>query len=326
MPKVSVIVPVYNVETYIARCLDSILHQTCTDYEIICINDCSPDKSGEILRQFQHKYPSILRVLNNETNIGLGRTRERGIRHAKGRYILFIDSDDYIEQDYIETYLHAMESTPCDVIIGGFIRDVEGKLTTHNVPDSIWSSITYVIACAKMFRKKFLIENKLEFTDVRCGEDIYFSLSLFYAGAVCHVIDYCGYYYYFNRLSITGSMNYKKNHEEFISQIFSHFLENHDISKIPLDRRQVIEYTYIANMVNALITYGHGAKPRLMKQKYEFVMRDMKNKFPDYRHNPYIGFFKPKGQTLKIRIGVGTFMLLHKLRLDKLMFYIVSLY
>ena len=79
-------------------------------------------------------------------------------------------------------------------------------------------------------------------------------------------------------------------------------------------------------MVNALITYGHGAKPRLMKQKYEFVMRDMKNKFPDYRHNPYIGFFKPKGQTLKIRIGVGTFMLLHKLRLDKLMFYIVSLY
>ena len=177
-----------------------------------------------------------------------------------------------------------------------------------------------------MFRKKFLIENKLEFTDVRCGEDIYFSLSLFYAGAVCHVIDYCGYYYYFNRLSITGSMNYKKNHEEFISQIFSHFLENHDISKIPLDRRQVIEYTYIANMVNALITYGHGAKPRLMKQKYELVMRDMKNKFPDYRHNPYIGFFKPKGQTLKIRIGVGTFMLLHKLRLDKLMFYIVSLY
>ena len=62
MPNVSVIIPIYNVEKYLERCLNSVLHQTYTDYEVICINDCSPDKSDEILKQFQEKYPSVLRV------------------------------------------------------------------------------------------------------------------------------------------------------------------------------------------------------------------------------------------------------------------------
>lgn len=326
MPNVSVIIPIYNVEKYLERCLNSVLHQTYTDYEVICINDCSPDKSDEILKQFQEKYPSVLRVLQNKKNIGLGRTRERGIRHANGKYLLFIDSDDYVKRNYIETYVTAMEKNPSDVIIGGYTRDIEGNLKEHKVSDSIWSTITYVIACAKMFRKSFLLENKLEFTDIRCGEDIYFSLSLFFAGASYQVIDYCGYYYYFNRNSITGSMNYEKNHEQFISHIFDCFLERHDMTQIPLERRQVIEYTYIANMVNALITYGHGARPKRMKQKYEFVMKDMREKFPDYKHNPCIGLFKPKGQTAKIRMGVGLTMFLHKMGLDRLMYYLISLF
>lgn len=326
MPHVSVIVPVYNVEKYLARCLDSILHQTYDDYEVICINDCSPDQSAVILEQFADKYSSVLKVLTNDENIGLGRTRERGIRHAKGKYILFIDSDDYIKEDYIGTYVEAMENTPCDMVIGGFIRDVEGRLTVHKISDSIWSSITYVIACAKMFRRDFIVENQLEFTDIRCGEDIYFSLSLFYAGASYQVIDYCGYYYYLNHNSITGSMNYDKNHEKFISHIFDCFLERHDLAKISPERQRVIEYTYIANMINALITYGHGAGPHRMKQKYKYVMEDMKEKFPEYKSNPYIGFLKPKGQTGKIRFGVGMTMFLHKIGLDKLMFYLVSLH
>lgn len=326
MPKVSVIIPIYNVEKYLERCLNSILHQTYTDYEVICINDCSPDKCDEILERFQNKYSSVLQVLQNKENIGQGKSRERGIRHAGGEYLLFIDSDDYVRKNYIETYVSTMEKNPSDVIIGGYIRDIGGKLREHKVSDSVWSTITYAIACAKMFRKSFLLDNGLGFSDIRCGEDIYFSLSLFFAGASYRVIDYCGYYYYFNRNSTTGSMNYEKNHEQFIARIFDYFLERHDITKIPPERRRVIEYTYIANMLNALITYGRGARPKRMKQKYEFVMKDMKEKFPDYKHNPYIGLFKPKGQTAKIRMGVGLTMLLHKMGLDRLIFYLISLF
>lgn len=325
MPKVTVIVPIYNVEAYLGRCLDSLVNQTCGDYEIIGINDCSPDNSQQILEEYASRYPKKLTALVNEQNIGLGRTRERGIRHAKGEYILFVDSDDYVRKDFVETYLKEMEANPCDVVIGGYTRDVDGELTGHKVSDSVWSVVTYPIACAKMFRKGFLTEHELEFSDIRCGEDIYFSLCVFYYGAVYRVIDYQGYYYYFNRKSITGSLNYDKNHEEFVSQIFGAFLKKHDILALSEEKRQVIEYTYISNMVNALITYGHGGKIKRMKKKYRFFMEDLHQKFPNYKKNPYVGLRKPKGQTRKIRLGVGVTMGLHRVHLDKLMFYLISL-
>lgn len=85
MPKVSCIVPVYNVEKYLRRCLDSLLSQTITDYEIICVNDCSPDGSLAILEEYRKKYPDKLRILQNEENMGQGRSRARAILEAKGK-------------------------------------------------------------------------------------------------------------------------------------------------------------------------------------------------------------------------------------------------
>lgn len=325
LPLVSVIIPVYNVEKYLSRCLDSILNQTCTDYEVICINDCSPDGCQSILEEYQKSNPEKLNVLVNEQNMGLGRTRERGIRHSRGEWLLFIDSDDYVRNDYIETYLKAMEQGDYDVIAGGYVRDVEGNLEEHKVTYDEWTIITYPIACAKLIRKRFLTDNRIEFSDIRCGEDIYFSLQVFYFGAKYRSIDYVGYYYYFNRNSITGSLTADRKHEEFVSHIFSAFLERHDICRLEKDRQRVIEYAYIANMINALITYGRGCGIKKMSEKYHFFMSDLKGKFPDYKSNPYYGMQKQKYQLPKVRIGVGVTMFLHKLRLDKLMFYMISM-
>ena len=325
MKKVSVIIPVYNVEKYLRRCLNSVLAQTYDDYEIICVNDKSPDNSDRILAQYVRKFPSKIKVYTNEENLGLGRTREKGLQHAEGEYVMFIDSDDYIRSDYIETYVSAMEKDSYDMVIGGYIRDVEGRKKVHHVSDSIWSVITYPVAWAKIFRKAFILDNNIEFSDIRCGEDIYFSLSLAYHNVRYKVIDYAGYYYYFNKKSITGSLDYSKNHEQFVAGIYSWFMKNHDISGLDKNTRYAIEYSYIANMVNALITYDHGAGIKLMKQKYEYVLRELERKFPNYRENPYIGILRPKGQTLKIRMGVGVTMLLNRVGLDRLMFYVIAL-
>lgn len=325
MTKVSIIVPVYNVEQYLKRCLDSIVNQTFEDYEIICVNDCSPDNSQSILEEYASEYPGLIKVVVNNKNLGLGKTREHGLSVAEGQYVMFIDSDDYIKKDYIETYYKAMCKKDVDIIIGGYTRDIDGNFTVHNVADSEWSLVTYPIACAKLYKKSFLLDNKIVFPEIRCGEDIYFSMSLFYHNATFYTINYAGYYYYFNRKSITGSMNYEKNHEEFVKTIFSEFMDNYDINNLTEPRRRVIEYNYIANMVNALITYGRGGGIKRMRKKYDFWMQDMKVRFPDYNNNPYVGFFKPKGQTAKIRLGVGVSMGLHKIKLDRLMYYIISL-
>lgn len=323
--KVSVIVPVYNVEDYLGRCLDSLINQTFRDYEIICINDCSPDNSADVLRNYQFEYPDLIKVYQNEENMGLGKTREKALTLAKGEYILFIDSDDYVKNDYISSYAKVLEDGDYDIIIGGYIRDASGKKTTHLPSNSVWSTVTYPMACAKLFKKSFINSNNLEFTQVACGEDIYFSLSAYYCGAQTKVIDYAGYYYYYNRDSITGSMDYKKNQERIMSELFSTFLGNYNLDSLPEEKRRVIEYTYMANMINALFVYNRGCGVHLMKEKIAFVRRDMQKKFPTYESNPYIGLLKPKGQTLKIRLGVGITMLLKKAHLDALPFYLSAL-
>lgn len=325
MPKISVVIPVYNVEKYLRRCLDSIFAQSYQDFEVICINDCSPDDSISILREYEKKYPDKVVVLENEKNVGQGLSRKKAIQLSRGEYIAFVDSDDYIAEDYLETYLKEMETHECDVVIGGFTKDIEGEFVKNDPPEGIWCVLTYAITCAKMFRAAFLKDNNIDYSNLRRGEDIYFGLSQFYHGVRAHKFNYYGYYYYLNRNSTTESLNYDKNFEEDIALIFEHFLRDHDVSKLSQKQREYIIYTYVSNMVNALVTYGHGCKPTKMKKKYEFFMQDMKKKFPDYKKNSLYGIFKPEGQILKIRLGVGVTMLLHKVGLDRLMFYVISL-
>lgn len=277
--KVSVIVPMYNVEQYLGRCLDSLLDQTYKDYEIICVNDCSPDNSAEIAQQYAMRHPDKILYLENENNLGLGLTREHALRHASGDYILFVDSDDYVKNDYIERYISALDGDSADIVVGGYIRDVSGKLTEHKMSDSIWSSTTYAIACAKLFKRSFIQENNLGFTNVKCGEDIYFSLSAFYHQARVTVIDYAGYYYYFNVNSITGSMNPDKNHERIMIELFHTFVDNHDLSTISAERRYVIEYTYLANMINALVVFNRGCGIKRMREKYELSSETQNHSF-----------------------------------------------
>ena len=325
MIKVSIIVPVYNVEKYLSRCLDSLLHQTVDSYEIICVNDCSPDGSEDILKRYAEDFPGKIRVLRNERNMGLGLSRNKGIEAAQGEYLMFVDSDDYVKPNYVETYLNEMLKEPVDILVGGYIRQIGSKCHEHVLSQTVWSTVTYAIACAKMFRKQFFEEHNLRFIDIKSGEDIYFSLSAFYYGATFRVIKYAGYYYVFNEASITGSMNYEKNYEQIMIALFSRFCEEHDLSVIPQDKYRVIEYVYLANMINALIVFAHGCGVQRMKKKWELVFRDLENRFPDYRKNPYVGILKPKGQTIKIRLGVGGVYYLSKLHLDRQFFLLVSL-
>ena len=231
--------------------------------------------------------------------------------------IRYMASAGYMEQDGIiaPSYHHRFTTR----------FNIDGKLTEHYLSDTVWSSTTYAIACAKLYRRSFISENDLHFTSIKCGEDIYFSLSAFYCNAKTKVIQYAGYYYVLNPGSITGSMNYKKNHERIMAELFDTFLKNHELSSIPQDRQDVIEYTYLANMINALISFNHGCGISLMKEKYAFAKADAESKFPNYLSNQYVGLLKPKGQRTKIRLGVGVVILLEKIHMARFLFYLIAL-
>lgn len=325
MPSVSIIVPMYNVEKYLARCLDSLLDQTCSDFEVICVDDCGPDSSATIARSYAKKYPNIFKVVFNPHNLGLGRTREHGISVATAPFVMFIDSDDYVANDYIETYLTEMQSNPVDVLIGGYTRDVDGKLTPHFVGNSHWSLLTYSISCAKMYKRDFLIGNDIHFSESRCGEDLFFSALLYCSNPSFNVIHYAGYHYYFNRESITSTASKSSNLEQFISPLFQEIRQTCNLTPKSGNSYHAIEFFYLANMLNALISYSRGCGVKQMKEKLSFFYSDAQHQFPNYLSNPYISFRKSKGQSLKIRIAVSIFMHLKRINFDWPLYYLISL-
>ena len=125
MAKVSVIVPVYNVEKYLKRCLDSLLGQTLEDIEIICVNDGSKDNSLEILKRYAEKDERI--VVIDQQNRGMSYSRNKGLEVATGEYIGFVDSDDYIENNYYEKLYSVASSYDADIACASIIRENERK-------------------------------------------------------------------------------------------------------------------------------------------------------------------------------------------------------
>ena len=118
--KVSIIIPIYNVEPYIERCIISVLNQSYKNIEIIIINDCTPDKSIELINKLlNNKYSSTenIHILNHEKNKGLSAARNTGIMNATGDYLYFLDSDDSITHDCIEVLVNAL-SLNIDFVIG----------------------------------------------------------------------------------------------------------------------------------------------------------------------------------------------------------------
>ena len=165
-PKVSIIVPVYNVEKYLEKCLDSLVNQTLDSYEIIVVNDGSPDNSQEIIDKYVEKYPGIVFAYKKK-NGGLGDARNFGIDKARGEYVGFVDSDDWVDKKMFEAMYNMAKTENDDVVICDVteINDgwEAGKLSsgyrgpkgngTIDHADYIAYSLEPAMACHKLYRK-----------------------------------------------------------------------------------------------------------------------------------------------------------------------------
>ena len=119
-PTVSVIIPVYNAQEGIKQCLDSLLNQSFTDFEIILLNDGSTDNSLEVIKKYAADN-DFIRVIDKE-NEGVAKTRNKGIQLANGKYIVFIDNDDFVDSDYLERFYNAIDQEQLDIVLGGYKR------------------------------------------------------------------------------------------------------------------------------------------------------------------------------------------------------------
>ncbi len=221
--KFSVIVPVYNVEKYIANCLDSILSQSFDDYEVLIINDGSPDNSQEIIDGYVERNPEKIKGFVKE-NGGLSDARNYGVKRAEGEYIVFVDSDDYLAPDMLEKLGEEINKNEPDIIgINCHMVDKEGNIfwgmtkpVRQNISGEeaivslVFNKECFEPAWSYIYKKSFWDENGFEYMKGIYHEDFALTPLVILKGKKISFLDYYGYFYVSNQEGITKNLNPEK--------------------------------------------------------------------------------------------------------------------
>ena len=248
MPKVSVVLPIYNVEKYLPKCIESVIAQTLKDIEIICVNDCSNDNSENIIREYMKKDDRI-KIINNEKNIGVGFSRNIGIDCSNGEYISFIDSDDFIENDYLENLYSTAIKYDADIVftnniytvneVKGYIKPYyhnrlekwkkyfkdkcfEGKSNFNVSTTEKENTPEYPLVAVwnKLYKKSFILNNNLKFQNYIVSEDSEFFYKYLVYNPNMYYNNKAKYYYVQRKSSAVHSI---EKEEKTVSDALSVF-------------------------------------------------------------------------------------------------------
>ena len=223
---ISVIIPVYNVEQYVESCLNSVINQSYTNLEIILVDDGSTDRSGEVCDQYALK-DNRIKVIHEE-NAGLGEARNRGVRIASGDYICFVDSDDWIEEDYCKELVKAAERTNSDIAICGYNECFkDGKTPKVKYDDCFTTTgkeiLHYTMTANSKYWFNISVWNKLYKREIISGlwfksrvyEDIMYNAESMYKANKIAYINQCLYNYRTNREGSIISKGFQRKTIEF---------------------------------------------------------------------------------------------------------------
>lgn len=259
-PMVSIIVPIYNAEQYLRRCVDSILNQEYTDYELLLVNDGSTDASGDICEEYGAQDPRVI-VIQKE-NTGVSDSRNRALDRARGKYLQFLDSDDWITPDATRLFVRAAEEYGCDMVISDFYRVVgerlstkgdieeEGVLTREEFAAHMMENpadFYYGVLWNKLYRRDIVEEHNLRMdTDINWCEDFMFNLEYIRYAKVFYAL-HAPIYYYVKRkgslasqgINISKTVKMKLNVFEYYNNFYKHVLEEEDYEK---NRLQVYRF------------------------------------------------------------------------------------
>ena len=259
-PMVSIIVPVYNAEQYLRRCVDSILNQEYTDFEVFLVNDGSTDSSGDICEEYGNKDTRVI-VIQKE-NTGVSDSRNLALDRARGKYLQFLDSDDWITPDATRLFVRAAEEYGCDMVISDFYRVVgerlspkgdieeEGVLTREEFAAHMMENpadFYYGVLWNKLYRRDLVEEHSLRMdTNINWCEDFMFNLEYIRYAKVFYAL-HAPIYYYVKRkgslasqgISISKTVKMKLNVFEYYNNFYKHVLEEEDYEK---NRLQVYRF------------------------------------------------------------------------------------
>lgn len=301
--KLSVIIPVYNAEPYIKRCMESLLNQTIQDYELIFVNDGSTDNSKEIIEEYQKHNRQI--ILINQDNKGVSIARNEGLAAAVGEYVGFVDADDDVEPEMYQILYAAAVSGDCDVVISNYESELDGHyiITRYPFPSEVvltegeiqkqilpffLKSDQLNTACNKIYRKFLIQEHEIVFpANVALGEDGMFNIFFFSHAKKLKYIDYTGYHYRETKESATRNVS-KKDYFQRAIEVYK--------SELPLCYSNLISEVNIQQfkaikLIHSVLAYIHiylePSANMLFKDKTHYVKRmilhhDVREALPIY--------------------------------------------
>lgn len=290
-PKISIIIPVYNVEKYLRDCLDSCINQTLENIEIICVDDCSPDNSIKILEEYQAK-DSRIKIFRHKENKNLGAARNTGLQAANGEYIWFVDSDDFIDTKACQILYNAIKEFDVDMLCFSALRFSETEGIRHFFydkyyhqgvqinkiyhPKTKWKEIIFkhLNVTAWAYITKTSVIQKFRFREGVWHEDVDFTpILLASVNSFCY-IPYTAYFYRTNLNSTTQTPMTQKRLEDLIQALESlnNFAVNNKIKK------DHFLYHYAASMAQYILKISE-SNPTINPSNFDEFLK-LKKKYP----------------------------------------------
>lgn len=291
MDKVSIIVPIYNIEAYLRRCVDSLLAQDYDNIEIILIDDCSTDNSAEIAKEYAQKYPEKCKFVQREKNGGASAARNTGIENSTGEWLAFVDSDDWVTENYINVMMEAAGTFNMDIVRNtcwyryydnGKIyeeNDSKGIETESSHKDKV--ALLRFSATRALWKKELFIKYNIRFPeDIWRCEELCAIIALYTMTdkiAVVHVPTY----YYFQRSTSLSNQNQKNIDLGFFPMALGRMLE---LSGGGFEEE--LEFHAISEMLYGMITImiRSGRSNKEIREHVDWFNK----KFPHWRTNKYI--------------------------------------
>lgn len=285
--KISVIVPVYNVELYLEKCLDSLVNQDFDDYEIIVVNDGSTDNSQLIIDKYKEKYPNLIKAFIKQ-NGGLSSARNYGIENSTGEYLMFLDSDDYIALDSLKKLYDKAVSDKADIVVYNYYSVENGNLIKIGEPNykSKSNVSKYIIgqpsACNKFIKSSIFLKNNIWFPGGKYYEDLgTLPLLALYTNKITFLDEYL-YYYVQRENSIMNKKKYNKKMEDIfwvLNNISSEYKKKNLYDKY----YEEIEFLYINHLLKSaslrFLSYEN------QKNNLNKIISIMKSDFPNWKNN-----------------------------------------
>ena len=336
VPCVSVIIPCYNTVKYIHKTLTSLFGQSFRDFEAIFINDGSTDGTKELLEAIREEHPDQV-VLINKENGGQSEARNFGLDVARGKYIVFLDSDDYVDTDYLEVLVNAAEENDSEMVLSGQHKVDEYGSTIFNIDYPVHKYPNYALRRlnphGKLYRRDFLERHNIRFAVGKKYEDNPFNFMAMFLCKNQVILPYNGHYQVIRSDStmacaVNPSMIPYEAIEEAVAYVTGH-------AELVADMK-LFEFTVLSFMTYFIFqgnrkhiyakeqTKGRKSDISVIKDLCDYTQKLIPNYFPKYYRNPHVGIFKEKELMLTQRAGVWLFVKLlrtHMLKPFAVVFY-----